>query len=642
MKKGERSNSKNLIQSDKKRKSQTFFAEVLNGDLEAVKALVEEQGVDPREALKEGNNMGATPIVVAALKGHLEVVKYLVEEQGVDPREALKEGNNMGVTPIVMAAAKGHLKVVEYLVGQGNVDPRAALGKGKFVGATLMHMAMRYGHLELVIYLMSLEINPMIYFKIAKENNQVAIINFIKKTEFSQEKLNELLLAQINGDKPNIDRIRVLIENGADVNARDIKDVNFEDGGDTALHKAACWGHTDVVKLLLKAEADVKAKDDWSRTALHLAARNGHIDVVTLLIGNGADVAAIGFSGGTALHHAVNRGNLEMAKLLFDAGAKLDAVDSYGFTVLHKAATRGHTDVAKFLLEKEADVNAENVWGGTALHSAAEEAHSEVMELLLEKGADVNATGNCGLTALHMAANHNGDRAVNEVLFKAGAKVNAKTKNGDTALHLAADNMHLGLAQHLAIIELLEKGFTGGESIPDSRLSTTGHDNLYIQALGEYNLPNNAGSALKKEIDDLMTERKLNQAVLDVEQGKTKLLGSIDTSDKKVVRERLIERLKNNKKMRVKLWDHLSMGNEFISPTEGNKEGSEKITSALLLFKTGIYGINDTKTLSGKCGNALRCVSPNLSGQIKPPKDVLSDLPLESLVSAYVLPGVSF
>ena len=61
----------------------------------------------------------------------------------------------------------------------------------------------------------------------------------------------------------------------------------------TALHCSAYKGYADVVKVLIENGADVNAvqKDKWS--ALHFVARNGYVDVVKVLIENGADVNAV-------------------------------------------------------------------------------------------------------------------------------------------------------------------------------------------------------------------------------------------------------------------------------------------------------------------------------------------------------------
>ncbi len=51
---------------------------------------------------------------------------------------------------------------------------------------------------------------------------------------------------------------------------------------------AARYGHADVVRLLLDAGADVNAKDEWNETALMFAAMSGHEDIVQLLTEAGA------------------------------------------------------------------------------------------------------------------------------------------------------------------------------------------------------------------------------------------------------------------------------------------------------------------------------------------------------------------
>ena len=56
---------------------------------------------------------------------------------------------------------------------------------------------------------------------------------------------------------------------------------------------AAQKGHVDVVKVLIQNGADVNAVEEYKETALHTAALNGHVDVAKVLIQNGADVNAV-------------------------------------------------------------------------------------------------------------------------------------------------------------------------------------------------------------------------------------------------------------------------------------------------------------------------------------------------------------
>ena len=89
--------------------------------------------------------------------------------------------------------------------------------------------------------------------------------------------------------------MRVLLEHGSDINARD-------PWGRTALMIVAKAGDIDAFRLLLDWEADIHAKDERGFTALMYAAWQGHLDIVKELIDRGADVnAKESKHGGTAL-----------------------------------------------------------------------------------------------------------------------------------------------------------------------------------------------------------------------------------------------------------------------------------------------------------------------------------------------------
>ena len=101
------------------------------------------------------------------------------------------------------------------------------------------------------------------------------MVNATKLTQMQQKELNDKLIDAVkNGDIKNV---RELIENGADVNA---KDKNRW----TALHEAALNGNIDAAKFLIENGANV--------------------DVAKVLIEKGADVDAKNNDGGTALHWA--------------------------------------------------------------------------------------------------------------------------------------------------------------------------------------------------------------------------------------------------------------------------------------------------------------------------------------------------
>ena len=75
-------------------------------------------------------------------------------------------------------------------------------------------------------------------------------------------------------------RLNSFLISGADPNVRDRY-------GNTALHLATRYGHTDCLKTLLQAGAFVNATDRNGRTALHFAARGSSGDYIDFLIEDG-------------------------------------------------------------------------------------------------------------------------------------------------------------------------------------------------------------------------------------------------------------------------------------------------------------------------------------------------------------------
>lgn len=115
-------------------------------------------------------------------------------------------------------------------------------------------------------------------------------------------------------DKGNIDVIRILIENGADVNTQ-------TQTGYTALMMAAGSGKVQAVDFLLKAKANPNIQNNSGATAL-MRAIDGEGDsaqiktIVKLLLKAGADINLHDKEGKTALDYAKENFNEEIVKLL--------------------------------------------------------------------------------------------------------------------------------------------------------------------------------------------------------------------------------------------------------------------------------------------------------------------------------------
>ena len=278
-----------------------------------------------------------------------------------------------------------------------------------------------------------------------------------------QAKMNKLLGgAAWDGD---IEQVRLLISQGADVNARGRN-------GDAAIHVAAWARQADAVELLIQKGAEVDAKDTNGYTALYYAVWFGDTKTTRVLVANGADLDYLPEgdpegewpplyyvlsrnekdlvelmvekgSRAPAFHLAAFRGDLAKVRSIYANGMDVDARDQLDWTPLHWAASGGQTDVAEFLVSKGADIKAETKYKATPLNLVASK---ELAELLLSKGLNVNEASKKDNTPLHSAAKR-GNVEVAEVFISHGADIEARNGDGRTPLHTAVASLVLSTVE---------------------------------------------------------------------------------------------------------------------------------------------------------------------------------------------------
>lgn len=147
--------------------------------------------------------------------------------------------------------------------------------------------------------------------------------------------------------KNDVTRMRELIAGGADVN-------ELDPNGDAPLVMAAYLGHTEVVRLLLQAGADVTAVDPGMKaTALHAAAYAGRTDTARLLIEHGVEVDRQGPKNGyTALHDAIWENNIDTARVILEAGANLTLKSHSGETPLDFAKAKHRREIVAMIEQR--------------------------------------------------------------------------------------------------------------------------------------------------------------------------------------------------------------------------------------------------------------------------------------------------
>jgi ankyrin repeat protein len=155
-----------------------------------------------------------------------------------------------------------------------------------------------------------------------------------------------------------------------------------------ALFEAAKENNLLEVRRLLRAGADVDAKDQHGWTPLYWACGHEHVQVVKELMEHGADIEADTSHGLTPLHCACSRGHVAVVNEL------LSPNDSNGATtnsILGKRKSRG------------ANIEAKTNQGNTPLHIAILSHHLPVVKALVSSGANILAANNEGRIPIHLA-----------------------------------------------------------------------------------------------------------------------------------------------------------------------------------------------------------------------------------------------
>ncbi|XP_008206465.1 ankyrin-3-like [Nasonia vitripennis] len=392
-----------------------------------------------------------TQLVFRAIKqGDLTMVKQLVKEGGLRINARTE---NRTLLHFVVDSDFSTVAVVRHLVQAG-----CRINSVNTRGNTALHIALQYHKLGIARYLI-------------KAGANVRAKNVERETP--------LQLAVAN--KSHVDLVTEMLPNG-DLHAKckfyglmslqlAIVGVRYrhwirklvESYGGKSIYGSEL---RKVVKMLLDAGADVNARDISNSSPLHCAVYTGDVELVKILIDAGADLNHLTETGFAVLHDAVLCGNEAMVRLLLSRGSRVDIqVEDIGDTALHWAIrlnTEGsHEKIIKHLMkfgsnmyklnlnaespfnyvlqygdpkllnffidEYKADIKMVNVPGGKhPLMFAAQNKHQEVMDRVLDCGFDVNTwCKKFNASALHLACSLCLPKNVRRLISK-GANVNVK------------------------------------------------------------------------------------------------------------------------------------------------------------------------------------------------------------------------
>ncbi|NXF65562.1 MYPT2 phosphatase, partial [Ciccaba nigrolineata] len=211
----------------------------------------------------------------------------------------------------------------------------------------------------------------------------------------------------------------------------------------------------DMVKFLVENGANVNQQDNEGWTPLHAVASCGYLNIAEYLISHGANVAAVNSEGEVPSDIAEEAA---MKDLLLEQ-VKKQGVD---LDLARKEEEQQMLqDARQWLNSGRIEDIKQPRTGATALHVAAAKGYSEVMRLLIQAGFNLNVQDNDGWTPLHAAA-HWGVKEACSILAEALCDMDIRNKLGQTPFDVADE----GLVEHL---EMLQKKQTVLRSEKETR-----------------------------------------------------------------------------------------------------------------------------------------------------------------------------
>ena len=176
---------------------------------------------------------------------------------------------------------------------------------------------------------------------------------------------------------------------------------------------AASCKQADVIYLLLKNGANVKAVDSEHHTALHLACKSGSMTSAFYLIEFGRlDVNALDCYRQTPIFYAYASNDFDLVQYLISCGARIDLRDSQNYFPLHI---------------------------GILLCNPEQEFQIKLVDLYKNHPAAIvdDQNNECQMTPLILAAMQGQLKLVEHLVLKTKTNVMATCSNGHTALHYA-------------------------------------------------------------------------------------------------------------------------------------------------------------------------------------------------------------
>lgn len=343
----------------------------------------------------------------------------------------LEERDIMEYTPLMAAVSRAMTEIAKALVIKG-ANPNIITGSDE----SPLSLALKCEDEDFMIWLAEKtdlkNFFPVKCSFLACQFGKVEFVKYLMNKGFNFNQNDRMNFAHIHyaaNSSPEI--VRLLIEHGADPNARDngpgvtplmiaswekkefyMPKLFYED----QFKKANCKNNAGVMAELLKAGADPSIQfnqpdsECHGMTALMYSAQAGSLECVKILVEYGADInqkryplnlasrhtsSSIEWQNKfacapdefgdfvrheTALVHSIEGEHVEVMKYLLQMGASTDLISADGESLLMKAVQTGQPELVRALFPYCPDYNYSNNYGHTPL-SYAENNHPEIAQI---------------------------------------------------------------------------------------------------------------------------------------------------------------------------------------------------------------------------------------------------------------------
>jgi len=264
------------------------------------------------------SKMGVSVLHKAVYSGHADTVELLLERGALVDLQSPSNGD----TPLhdaIYFQPGDDKRVIEVLLKHN-----ASLSTKNRAGLTPTESA-RILHKDDIVALFEKtamqrqSIGSRELMEAVKDNNEAKVKQILstKKVDLKQcdeQGFTPLLWAARQG---YCGIVNILLQHGADPNQEDHW-MRANAG-----HKAAFWGHADVMQLLADSGLNLDTRGGYNGyTALHDAVSQNHADVVRVILAHGANISVKGHDGKTALDIALANKNASIIKMLEEVGTQ--------------------------------------------------------------------------------------------------------------------------------------------------------------------------------------------------------------------------------------------------------------------------------------------------------------------------------